>query len=86
MTISPNHVYKTLNISLEYTGNPSTLATTTSPEIIRITDTLGKLYIEKAVDTGTVGIKVPLNLSSGVYIVKVLAGGLELTSQKIIVY
>lgn len=86
MTISPNHVYKTLNISLVYTGNISTLATSALPEIIRITDASGKLFIEKVVDSGIANIKIPMNLSSGVYIVRVLAGGLELTSQKIIVY
>jgi hypothetical protein len=86
MTISPNHVYKTLNISLVYTGNISTLVSSALPEIIRITDASGKLFIEKVVDAGIANIKIPMNLSSGVYIVRVLAGGLELTSQKIIVY
>jgi hypothetical protein len=86
MTIFPNHVYKILSISLVYSGNISALATAASPEIIRITDTYGKLYSEKVVETGVASIKIPLNLSSGIYIVKLLAGGLELASQKIIVY
>jgi uncharacterized repeat protein (TIGR02059 family) len=86
MTIFPNHVYKSLIISLAYTGNISVLATAALPEIIRITDTSGKLYSEIVVNTGVANIRIPLNLNSGVYIVKVIAGGLELASQKIIVY
>lgn len=86
MTIFPNHVYKTINISLVYSGNISTLATSVLPEIIRISDSSGKLFSEKVVETGIANLKIPINLSSGVYIVKVLAGGLELSTQKIIVY
>jgi uncharacterized repeat protein (TIGR02059 family) len=86
MTIFPNHVYKSLIISLVYTGNISVLATAALPEIIRITDASGKLFSEIVVNTGIANIKIPLNLNSGVYIVKVIAGGLELASQKIIVY
>jgi hypothetical protein len=56
------------------------------PQLVRIYDISGRLFVEKALTTGITGFKIPLNLRSGVYIVKMLAGGLELSSQKIIVY
>jgi uncharacterized repeat protein (TIGR02059 family) len=86
MTISPNHVHRTMNAILVYSGDITTLATSLLPELVRISDTSGKLFIEKVLATGITNFRIPLNLRSGVYIVKVLAGGLEMTSQKMIVY
>lgn len=86
MTISPNHVHRTMNALLVYSGNIAALATSVLPELVRITDASGRLFIEKVLVTGIASIRIPLNLRSGVYIVKILAGGLELTSQKMIVY
>jgi hypothetical protein len=86
MTISPNHVHRTMNAILVYSGDITTLATSLLPQLVRISDTSGKLFIEKVLATGITNFRIPLNLRSGVYIVKVLAGGLEMTSQKMIVY
>ena len=57
-----------------------------SPQIIRISDISGKLFIEKLVVTGVTNIRIPINLKSGVYNVVVMSGGLEMASQKIMVY
>lgn len=86
MTISPNHVHRIMNALLVYSGDISTLATSLLPQLVRISDTSGKLFIEKVLVTGVTNFKIPLNLRSGVYIVKVIAGGLEMASQKMIVY
>jgi hypothetical protein len=86
MTISPNHVHRTMNALLVYSGDIATLVTSVLPEIVKVTDTSGRLFIEKVLATGITNFRIPLNLRSGVYIVKILAGGIELTSQKMIVY
>jgi uncharacterized repeat protein (TIGR02059 family) len=86
MTISPNHVHKTMNALVAYSGDITSLVTSLMPQLVRIYDISGRLFVEKALTTGITGFKIPLNLRSGVYIVKMLAGGLELSSQKIIVY
>jgi hypothetical protein len=86
MTISPNHVHITMNALLVYAGDITKLATSILPEIVRIMDISGKLFIERTIATGVTNFKIPLNLRSGVYFVKILAGGVELTSQKMIVY
>jgi uncharacterized repeat protein (TIGR02059 family) len=83
MTLSPNHVHKILNILLVYSAAPTTAL---SPEIIRISGRSGNLFIEKLLVTGVTNIKIPLNLSSGIYTVKILANGLEMASKKMIVY
>jgi uncharacterized repeat protein (TIGR02059 family) len=83
MTLSPNHVHKILNILLAYSSAPTTAL---SPEIIRISDRSGNLFIETLLVTGVTNIKIPLNLSSGIYTVKILANGLEMASKKMIVY
>ena len=87
MTISPAYAHKTINVLLEYSGALSSQTVAAiSPQIIRISDLTGKLFIEKLLVTGATDLKMPLNLSSGIYTVKMLAGGQELSSQKIIVY
>jgi hypothetical protein len=83
MTIFPNHVHKIINVLLAYSSTPST---SLSPEIIRILDISGKLFIEKLLVTGVTNIKIPLNLESGIYTVIMLANGLQMASQKMIVY
>jgi hypothetical protein len=57
-----------------------------SPQIIRIFDISGKLFIEKSVVTGVKNIRIPINLRSGVYTVVILSSGVEMASQKIMVY
>jgi hypothetical protein len=83
MTISPAYIHRTANVLFVYSSTPSTAL---SPEILRIFDLSGKLFIEKLLVTGVTSIKIPLNLKSGVYTVLMLANGLEMASQKMIVY
>jgi len=80
MTISSNPVHHIVNIALKY------VTAALSPEIIRILDMSGKLYIEKLLTTGTTAVKIPINLNSGIYSVLLLSGGFQVASQKIIVY
>jgi hypothetical protein len=68
---------------LAYSSAPSAAL---SPEIIRISDLSGNLFIEKAIVTGVTNIKIPLNLDSGIYTVQMLAAGVQMASRKIIVY
>jgi uncharacterized repeat protein (TIGR02059 family) len=83
MTINPIHVYSTINVQLAYSSTPTA---TISPEILRIFDLSGKLFIEKLLVTGVTGIKFSVNLRSGIYFVKIIGYGAELASQKIRVY
>jgi uncharacterized repeat protein (TIGR02059 family) len=83
MTISPNHVHKIINVLLAYSGTPTTAL---SPEILRISDISGNLFIEKVLVTGVTTFKIPINLRSGIYMATMLAGGLVMASQKMIVY
>jgi len=83
MTISPYHVHKVLNINLSYSSTPTAAF---SPEIIRISDQSGKLYVEQEITTGALNIRIPVNLSSGIYTVNLLANGVEITSQRMRVY
>jgi uncharacterized repeat protein (TIGR02059 family) len=86
MTVSPNHVHKIINVVLAYTGLTADLTASITPSIIRITDLTGTLFLEKLFDTGTTSIKIPINLASGIYKVTMLANGLEMASQKMVVY
>jgi uncharacterized repeat protein (TIGR02059 family) len=86
MTISPNHIHRIINVLLQYSSSFSILDPAMSPQILRIFNTSGKLLIEKLLVTGVANIKMPINLSSGIYSVLVFSGGLQLASQKILVY
>jgi hypothetical protein len=83
MTLSPNHVHKIVNVMLAYSSTPTAAI---SPEIIRIFDNSGKLYIEKKIVTGITNVRIPLNLDSGLYTVKMLGNGIELASKRMMVY
>ncbi|HZY24233.1 MAG TPA: hypothetical protein VFE71_00285, partial [Bacteroidales bacterium] len=83
MSIVPNHIHKTLNIALTYTGTVSAALT---PELVRITDTTGKLMFEQLVDTGATSIKFPVNLDSGIYNVLIFANGVQMATKRISVY
>jgi hypothetical protein len=76
-------VHNILNVLLAYSGTPTA---TMAPQVIRISNLAGTLFIEKFLTTGVTNVKIPLNLRSGIYIVKMLANGLEMASKKIIVY
>jgi uncharacterized repeat protein (TIGR02059 family) len=80
MSISPNHVHHVIYIRLTYSG------TAVSTENIRILDSSGKLYIDKLLVTGVTTIKIPINLARGIYTVQLLSGGVQMASQKIMVY
>ncbi len=86
MTISPNHIHRIINVLLQYTTSFSILDPAMSPQIIRIFDTTGKLFIEKLLVTGIPKITIPINLRSGIYSVLMFSGGFQLASQKILVY
>ena len=86
MTISPNNVHNIINVLLQYSIPLTTLTTTAlTPELIRISDLSGKLYVEKLVTTGITNIIIPINLDSGVYNVVVSAGGVEMSPKRLIV-
>jgi hypothetical protein len=83
MNITPNHVHRVINIGLAYTGTVSAALT---PELVRITDTKGKLVFEQLVDAGATSIKFPLNVDSGIYNVLIIANGVQMAIQRIKVY
>jgi uncharacterized repeat protein (TIGR02059 family) len=83
LTISPNHVHKIINIILAYSSTPTSAF---SPEIIRISDLLGTLLIEKVLVTGATNVRIPQNLNSGIYNVTLSAGGAVLAVQRMRVY
>jgi uncharacterized repeat protein (TIGR02059 family) len=86
LAITPNHIHRTININLQYSSTFSAQNPAMSPQIIRVLNLSGKLLIEKLVVTGISNIKIPINLHSGVYNVLILSGGLQMASQKIVVY
>jgi hypothetical protein len=57
-----------------------------SPEIISIADLSGNLFLEKELVTGVTSLKIPINLSSGIYTVAMTSGGQQMASQRMIVY
>ena len=83
MTIIPNHVHRTINIGLAYTG---TVTSALTPELVRITDTSGKLWVEQLVDTGATTVKFPVNLDSGIYNVLIFANGAQMATKRIRIY
>jgi uncharacterized repeat protein (TIGR02059 family) len=83
MTVKPNHVHKIINALLTYSATPTTA---NSPEIISISDLSGNLFLEKQLVTGVTSVKIPINLSSGIYIVAMSSGGQQMASQRMIVY
>ena len=86
MTISPKYVHKIMNVLLAYTGSLSAQTAYITPEIIRIFDLSDNLFFEKLLVTGVLSIKIPLNFDPGIYNVLVIAGGLVMDSQKMVVY
>jgi uncharacterized repeat protein (TIGR02059 family) len=86
MTIYPNPVHQIINAQLEYNSSLSGKDAVLSPQIMRIFDISGKLFIEKLLVAGVASIQIPINLKAGIYTVMLLSSGLQLASQKIIVY
>jgi uncharacterized repeat protein (TIGR02059 family) len=83
LTITPTHVHKIINIVLSYSSTPTAAL---SPEIIRISDLLGTLFIEKLLVTGATNIRIPQNLDSGIYNVTLSVGGAVMAVQRMRVY
>jgi hypothetical protein len=86
MTISPNHVHKIMTLILEYSSSSPTLLAALAPELFRVTDLAGILFMEQKVTAGATNIKVPLNLKPGIYAVILSANGKEMATQRMIVY
>jgi hypothetical protein len=86
LTIFPNPVHRVVNLSIEYASSYSVQDPASSPQVMRIFDISGKLFIEKLFVTGVTNIKIPINLQTGIYNVIMFSGGLQMASQKIMVY
>ncbi len=85
LLIYPNPLHRILNAAITYTV-PLTGDQANSLEIFRIFDISGRMLIEKLFNKGTANIRMPVNLRPGIYVVQLLISGLEMASQKIIVY
>jgi len=83
LSISPNHVHRIMNVVISYSSTPTTVL---SPEVIKVSDLLGTLLIEKLLVTGTTNARIPLNLNSGIYNVNISGGGVVLATQRMMVY
>ena len=87
MTVYPNPVHHTLNIQWVYSTSASGQDATVLVSKIRIFDLNGKLCTEKLIQAGATSQRIPIDLKSGIYIVVALSSsGIEMASQKIIVY
>jgi uncharacterized repeat protein (TIGR02059 family) len=86
MTINPNPVHNLINILFAYASTFSKTDPASSPQVIRIMNISGQLFIEKLMETGVTNIKFPINIKSGIYTVMLLSAGENITSQKVIVY
>ena len=84
--IYPNPVHHILNISCEYTSTYSVQDAINSPNSIRIVDMSGKRVLERRLDPGSINQMIPIDLSSGIYVVLLVSRGLTLSSQTLIVY
>jgi uncharacterized repeat protein (TIGR02059 family) len=85
LTINPNPLHRILNAVITYTS-PLTGDQVNALQIFRIFDVSGRLLIEKLLIKSTTSIRMPVNLRPGVYVAQLLISGLEMATQKIIVY
>jgi len=76
ITIYPNPAREFINISV--------LETSLQPQLLKIYDLSGKLFLESQITTGTSN-KVLINLKSGIYVVQVVSGTIINFVQKLIV-
>jgi hypothetical protein len=83
MNITPNSIHRVVNINLTYSG---TVTDALTPEVVRITNSTGKLMYEQIVDSGATSLKFPVNIESGIYNVLILLNGTQMAAQKIQVY
>jgi uncharacterized repeat protein (TIGR02059 family) len=83
LKLYPSYVHRTLNAVLTYSSSPSS---TIAPEMMNISNYAGSLLVQKLLVTGATSVQMPLNLRSGIYLVKILANGKVMASQKMYVY
>jgi len=76
ITIYPNPAREFINISI--------LETSMQPQLLKIFDLSGKLFLESQINTGTSN-KVLINLKSGIYIVQIVSGNIINFVQKLVV-
>jgi uncharacterized repeat protein (TIGR02059 family) len=76
ITIYPNPAREFINISI--------LETSLQPQLLKIFDLSGRLFLESQINSGT-SSKVLINLKSGIYIVQVVSGSIINFVQKLIV-
>jgi len=87
MLITSYYIHTTLNIAFKYSSVPTTeQLTLMTPQVIKITDTYGRLFVEKLLVTGAAGIKLPINLRRGYYNVILLTNGIQSASKKVMVW
>jgi len=87
MSISPRYIHKTISVVLGYSSVlTATQLTALTPQKLRITDTSGKLYVEKLLVSGTTSTTFSLNLYRGYYNVTIFANGVQAATQRIMVY
>jgi hypothetical protein len=86
ITIYPNPVHHILNILCEYSSTYNLQDATNSPNSIRIVDMSGKLFLERRLEPGRTSQQIPINISSGVYVILLISHGVTLSTQKLIVY
>jgi uncharacterized repeat protein (TIGR02059 family) len=87
MTVSPKYIHKTISVVLGYSSVLSAAQLTAlTPQKLRITDTKGKLYVEKLLVSGTTNATFSLNLYRGYYNVTIFANGVQAATQRIMVY
>jgi uncharacterized repeat protein (TIGR02059 family) len=87
MNISPRYIHKTINVVLGYSSALTAAnLTALTPQKLRITDTSGKLYVEKLLVSGTTSTTFSLNLYRGYYNVTIFANGIQAATQRIMVY
>jgi hypothetical protein len=86
MSVTPNPVHRMINILFTYAITFSKQDPAASPQIVRILDISGNIFIEKLLDIGVASIRFPINLKSGIYTVMLLSGSQAISSKEIIVY
>jgi hypothetical protein len=76
ITIYPNPAREFINISI--------LESSLQPQLLKIFDLSGRLFLESQINSGTTN-KVLINLKSGIYIVQIVSGSIINFVQKLIV-
>jgi uncharacterized repeat protein (TIGR02059 family) len=85
LLIFPNPLHRILNAVITY-ATPLTGDQANALQVFRIFDISGRMLVEKLFNKGTVSIRMPVNLRPGIYVAQLLISGLEMATQKIIVY